>query len=203
VQLDGGLSREYAGTGLGLALVDKMINLHGGTVRVESEKDSGSSFTITLPWESQSLSAPAEKMPQPVETSTKVKSSGAGSILLVEDTEEIIILLNDYLTHKGYTVSVARNGAEGVIFALQDPPELILMDVMMPIMDGLQATRKIRAEPTLKDIPIIGLTSLAMPGDYDNCIAAGMTNYISKPVELRKLTSMITQYLTEDGKSDK
>jgi PAS domain S-box-containing protein len=203
VQLDGGLSREYAGTGLGLALVDKMINLHGGTVSVESEKDRGSSFTITLPWESQSLPAAAEKMPQSVETSTKVRGRGVGSILLVEDTEEIIILLNDYLTHKGYTVSIARNGAEGVIFALQEQPDLILMDVMMPIMDGLQATRKIRTEPTLKDIPIIGLTSLAMPGDYDNCIAAGMTNYISKPVELKKLISMITQYLTEDGKSDK
>jgi PAS domain S-box-containing protein len=203
VQLDGGLSREYAGTGLGLALVDKMINLHGGTVSVESEKDIGSSFTITLPWESQPLSAPAEKMPQLVETSTKVRNRSVGSILLVEDTEEIIILLNDYLTHKGYTVSIARNGAEGVVLALQEPPDLILMDVMMPIMDGLQATRKMRAEPTLKHIPIIGLTSLAMPGDYDNCIAAGMTNYISKPVELKKLTGMITEYLTEDGKSDK
>jgi CheY-like chemotaxis protein len=77
------------------------------------------------------------------------------------------------------------------------------MDVMMPVMDGLEATRKMRASPTLKNIPIIGLTSLAMPGDYDNCITAGMTNYISKPVELKKLTSMITQYLTEDGKSGK
>ncbi len=202
VQLDGGLSREYAGTGLGLALVDKMINLHGGTVSVESEKDKGSSFTITLPWDSQSQFALAEKMPQLLETSAQVKSGAAGSILLVEDTEEIIILLNDYLTHKGYTVSVARNGGEGVIFALQEPPDLILMDVMMPIMDGLQATRKIRAEPTLKNIPIIGLTSLAMPGDYDSCIAAGMTNYISKPVELKKLTGLITQYLNKDGKSD-
>jgi PAS domain S-box-containing protein len=203
VQLDGGLSREYAGTGLGLALVDKMINLHGGTVSVESEKDRGSSFTITLPWESQPLSAPAEKMPQLVETSTRVRNRSVGSILLVEDTEEIIILLNDYLSHKGYTVSIARNGAEGVVLALQEPPDLILMDVMMPIMDGLQATRKMRAEPTLKHIPIIGLTSLAMPGDYDNCIAAGMTNYISKPVELKTLTGMITEYLSEDGKSDK
>jgi CheY-like chemotaxis protein len=75
--------------------------------------------------------------------------------------------------------------------------------VMMPIMDGLQATRKIRAETRLKNVPIIGLTSLAMPGDYDNCIEAGMTNYISKPVELKKLIGMINQYLSEDGKREK
>jgi len=203
VQLDGGLAREYAGTGLGLALVDKMINLHGGTVSVESEKDRGSRFTITLPWNAEPASSFIEKTPQLLEAHPKIKIKSVGSILLVEDTEEIIILLNDYLTHKGYTVSVARNGAEGVDLAMQAQPDLILMDVMMPIMDGLQATRKIRMEESLKNIPIIGLTSLAMPGDYDNCIAAGMSNYISKPVELKKLTAMISQYLNGDGKSDK
>lgn len=203
VQLDGGLAREYAGTGLGLALVDKMINLHGGTVSVESEKDKGSRFTITLPWDSAPASPSVEKTPQLLDTKPKIKIKSVGSILLVEDTEEIIILLNDYLTHKGYTVSIARNGAEGVDLALQEHPDIILMDVMMPVMDGLQATRKIRTEESLKRTPIIGLTSLAMPGDYDNCIAAGMTNYISKPVELKKLTAMINQYLTENGKGDK
>ncbi len=195
VQLDGGLSREYQGTGLGLALVAQMIRLHGGRVHVESELGVGSRFIITLPWtgNQQNLQAGVTSELPKIKTGSGVKRNG--KILLVEDTDVVITLMSEYLLYKGYKVLVARNGYEGVMLAKQEHPDLILMDVMMPVMDGLEASRQIRMDQSLQDTPIIALTALAMAGDRELCLAAGMNDYMSKPIKMQELADIIDKHL--------
>jgi CheY-like chemotaxis protein len=115
----------------------------------------------------------------------------------VEDTASIIMLLSEYLQYKGYQVLVARNGMEGFDLALREKPDLILMDVMMPVMNGVEATEKIRTEKELREIPIIALTALAMAGDRERCLQAGMNDYISKPVEMKELENMIVKHISK------
>ena len=116
-------------------------------------------------------------------------------ILLTEDNEANIQLLTDYLTDEGYRVVTARNGLEAIERATAERPALVLMDIQMPVMDGLEATRRIRADTQLADIPIIALTALAMPGDRERCLAAGVNDYLSKPISLKKLVGTIAAYL--------
>jgi CheY-like chemotaxis protein len=118
-------------------------------------------------------------------------------ILLAEDNEESIGLLVDYLKLCGYRLIVARNGGEAVERAREENPDIILMDVQMPGMDGLEATRIIRLDPNLAKVPIIALTALAMPGDRERCLRAGVTDYRSKPLHLRGLLDTIETYLDQ------
>lgn len=197
VQLDAGLAREYQGTGLGLALVAQMVRLHGGLVSANSEPNKGSTFTITLPWQPEEQNTPVKFTSELVLPNQKSEEKRKGRILLVEDTDVIISLIKDYLTFKGYEVIVANNGREGISLAKEKQPDIILMDVMMPIMDGVEATKQIRAEKKLRQPPIIALTALAMHGDRERCLEAGMTDYMSKPVKLNELTEMIEKHILQ------
>ncbi|HQV63490.1 MAG TPA: response regulator, partial [Anaerolineales bacterium] len=198
VQLDSGLTREYQGTGLGLALVAQMMRLHGGRVELESEVGEGSRFTITLPWlpeQQNTKSKSTSELSRP----SRPEEKHTGKVLLVEDTEVISSLMNEYLHYKGYQVFIARNGMEGFLLAKEETPDLILMDIMMPVMDGLEATKLIREVDSLKHTPIVALTALAMPGDRERCIAAGMTDYLSKPIRIQELADMIQKHLISKG----
>ena len=103
--------------------------------------------------------------------------------------------MSDYLNLCGYRVIIARHGKEAIERAQEETPAVILMDIQMPIMDGLEATQHIRADATLSKIPIIALTALAMPGDKELCFAAGVTEYLSKPVHLNGLFKLIEKQL--------
>jgi CheY-like chemotaxis protein len=117
-------------------------------------------------------------------------------ILLAEDNEATIELFKDYLSTHGYRVLVARNGAEAVVRARENHPMLILMDIQMPGMDGLEAIRHIRSDDDLvKHIPIIALTALAMTGDRERCLNAGANEYMSKPVSMKKLVQTIQEWV--------
>lgn len=116
-------------------------------------------------------------------------------ILLAEDNETNILTMMDYLQSYGVKVTLARNGLEAVEMTQQQTPDVILMDIQMPIMDGFEATRQIRSNPALAHIPIIALTALAMPGDRDRCFAAGAAAYLTKPVSLKQLMKTIAAYL--------
>ena len=189
VQLDSKLSRRYDGTGLGLALTKGIAELHGGTIDVDSASGEGSRFQLSLPWDPEAMSAariPLEEGSSDNidrQTSTSVRSS----VLLVDDNESNLEMLSTYLRIKGCEVRTAENGLDAVILAKEYSPDAILMDVQMPEMDGLEATRLIRAEPGLRLTPIIALTALAMPGDRERCIEAGMDDYMSKPIGLKQL----------------
>jgi CheY-like chemotaxis protein len=337
VQLDSGLDRQYDGTGLGLSLVVRMVDLHGGSVALESEVGKGSRFAVHLPWDGPiagpaHVAAPAAwlsavsgfrraliiedsqpaaeqisryfrelgaeiflhsrgddalaaaRVIQPdlivldielsnvsgwsvleqlkadphmrsipvlmvsvvdersrglalgaadylvkpfsrqqlrealerigsglmgtvaqarsVATADQRPSPSAAVILLAEDNEANITTLSDYLSAKGYRVVVARNGAEAIERAREMRPDLILMDIQMPGLDGLEATRRIRAEPSIAAIPIIALTALAMPGDRARCLGAGANDYMSKPVSLQGLVAAIEMQLARSRSED-
>lgn len=116
-------------------------------------------------------------------------------ILLVEDTKEVTMMIVDYLQMAGYQVITAPDGITGIEQAKAKHPALILMDIQMPGMDGLEATRRLRADADFRTTPIIALTALAMRGDRERCLAAGATDYLAKPVSLKKLVQMIEDYL--------
>ncbi|MFN8596342.1 MAG: PAS domain S-box protein [Anaerolineae bacterium] len=323
VQVDSRLSRQYEGTGLGLTLVARLTELHGGSVSVESELGRGSRFTVTLPWQPQSAfedtldaDSPAHSMSihrvlviedtnvaaqqlshylnefsiqavvhdratQALEIALEVQpdlivldlllpdksgwsvlaelkadartreipviiasisdeqavglESGAIDflvkpvtrrrlqqaltrvavvqrestrpplselsrpplVLVVDDNEMNLQSIVDYLDAAEFRVSVARNGLEAIEQARTAQPAIILMDIQMPIMDGLEATRRIRADAALAHIPIIALTALAMAGDRDRCLAAGANEYLSKPVRLKQLVRTIEAQLAQ------
>jgi PAS domain S-box-containing protein len=327
-QIDSSLSRRYEGTGLGLALVGRLTELHGGSISLESQPGQGSRFVVELPWDQDgdaeaqpaaepagapqsaafhqvlviedtpstaeqltrhlnALGVQAELHPRgegaleqvavlhpdvvlldlllpnvsgwevltglkadprtaaiPVivisvlEERTRALAMGAAEylvkpisrqalsaaldrvahqqapvhkavvllakpktegerplILLAEDNEASIHAVVDYLDAHGYRVCIAHDGTEAVALAQSEQPALILMDIQMPGMDGLEATRRIRADRSQDKTPIIALTALAMPGDRERCLAAGADDYLSKPVSLRALTQTIETHL--------
>lgn len=196
VQLDSGLAREVTGTGLGLTLVAQMVRLHGGSVAVESESGKGSRFTVILPWEPALATDAMLRMKSTGKfRAIKPDAKDRPVVLLVEDTKEVTMMIVDYLEMAGYQVLAASDGLNGIEQAKDKHPALILMDIQLPGMDGLEATRRLRADPDFRTVPIIALTALAMRGDRERCLAAGATDYLSKPVSLKKLVQMIEEYL--------
>jgi PAS domain S-box-containing protein len=195
VQIDSSLSRQYEGTGLGLSLVSRLADLHGGGVSVESEVGQGSRFTVSLPWRNDDsltepamtpLSSPAQSAKTPRTNNTEEKL-----ILLAEDNATNRVIIRDYLQHHGYRVVEAYNGVSAIEQAQEQQPDVILMDIQMPVMNGLEAIRQIKANPKLAVTPIIAITALAMPGDKEKCLQAGANNYLSKPLDLAKLVMVI------------
>ena len=331
VQLNTGHSHQYEGTGLGLALVHRLVELHGGSISVDSQVGKGSRFTVSLPWKETSQEFNEATTAEPTEfdvpgTSTirkalivedsrsaadqisrylselgaesaihnraddaigvaletqpdliildillpdptgwdvlsqlraeprtkdipvlitsviddkprgaelgadgylvkpitrqrfrqaliKIMTADAEEsrallatagdepetcgplIMLAEDNESSINIVSDYLLARGYRLVVARNGEEAIHRVTEEKPDLILMDVHMPVMDGLEAIRCIHADTDSADIPIIALTALAMPGDRERCLEAGADEYISKPASLKFLVKTIEAQL--------
>jgi CheY-like chemotaxis protein/anti-sigma regulatory factor (Ser/Thr protein kinase) len=202
VQVDSRLARAYEGTGLGLALVARMTKLLGGGVTVSSTVGQGSRFTISLPWQASGEAiardgvSPARVMqeaPRGVATAAQWTPSRSALILLAEDNAANSGMVAEYLEIHGYQVVVAYSGAEAVQHAHADRPDVILMDIQMPGMDGLEAMKHIRAQGSAT--PIIALTALAMPGDQERCLAAGAQAYLTKPVSLQNLREVILSLL--------
>jgi PAS domain S-box-containing protein len=196
IQVDGSFTRPYQGTGLGLALVARLTELHGGSVSLESEFGKGSRFTISLPSQKAAL-APSAVEALPAQAAEINKSGHL--ILLAEDNEANIFTISTYLETKGYRVIVARNGREAIKRTGEERPALIVMDIQMPEMDGLEAVRRLRADG-FAEIPIIALTALAMTGDRERCLAAGVNEYLTKPVSLKRLVRLIAAKLEEKSK---
>jgi signal transduction histidine kinase/CheY-like chemotaxis protein len=223
VQLDSGHTRHYGGTGLGLVLVHRMAQMHGGRILVESEVGRGSRFTLALPWhyepaarngEQETGRMALEEEPaseQEAEDCACAWSGSAGSptepaeclhgplVLLAEDNDANIAALSEYLRTLHYRLLVAKTGKEAVELAMRHHPDLILMDVQMPEMDGLEATRRIRNEPQLARIPIVAMTAQVMPGDRERCFGAGVDDFVGKPIELARLAEVLNLRLQAAG----
>jgi len=204
-QLDSSLSSQHNGTGLGLVLVLRFTELHGGSLQVESEPGKGSRFTVNLPWskietKDQNKDSRSSLPMEAVDEQESV-SGNRGLILLVEDTMSNILTVGDYLESHGYQVVIARDGLEALEKVEAQHTDLILMDIQMPVMDGLEATRRLRADPRFASTPIIALTALAMPGDRERCLEAGASEYMSKPVSLKKLLHLVNTLLEANSQS--
>jgi PAS domain S-box-containing protein len=197
-QLDSSLARQYAGTGLGLSLARKLAEAHGGSIQVESEVGQGSRFTVVLPLgqhiddrDARDGGAPLGKMDQ----MPAPGSSGRNMVvLLAEDNPVNSEMVNLYLQSYGYRVLVVQNGEEVLQKVQEITPDIIVMDIQMPKMDGLETTLRLRKEPRFAATPIIALTALAMPGDRERCFTAGVNEYLSKPVSLKTLVSIIEKF---------
>ena len=199
VQLDGSLARRYEGTGLGLHLVKKMTEMHGGSVTVTSRAGEGSRFTVTLPWQPagfpSQLPSTVPNQPTNRPPSTPVTSDQPLILIADDDTTTTTSLFAESLEIMGCRVIIARNGREVVHLTAEERPDLILMDIQMPEMNGLDATRTIRADATYKDIPIIILSAKAMQGDREIGLQAGANEYLSKPCPLSTLRQAIARYV--------
>ena len=185
MQVDSGLNRAYEGTGLGLSLVYRLTELHGGSVSVKSEVGKGTRFVVSLPL--RAITEVPKNSPEPQADSP----SSSGLILLVDDNLTSLETLSDYLKAKGYQIILAYDGTQAIERTIEEHPDLILMDIQMPCLDGLEATRRIRAKAEVGATPIIALTALAMPGDRERCLEAGVNEYLSKPVSFKQLMAAI------------
>jgi signal transduction histidine kinase/ActR/RegA family two-component response regulator len=186
--------------GLGLMLVNPIVELHGGTVICHNEIGSGNCFRVSLPHNFSSLDTTmddsyyTDDLDVPSETIIQ-KIPEIPLILIVEDNELNINTISSYLIAKGYQPIVATDGQSAIDLTQEHHPDLILMDIQMPGMDGIEAISLIRQNPQLAEIPIIALTALAMEGDREKCMNAGANEYLTKPVKLKQLNLTIQQFL--------
>lgn len=117
-------------------------------------------------------------------------------ILIIEDEPKNMKLFRDILQVHGYTTIEATDGQQGIESTRANKPDLILMDILLPVMNGLEATKILKADPETRDIPIIALTSYAMSGDRENTLEAGCDAYMTKPIEIKEFLKMVTEYLS-------
>jgi PAS domain S-box-containing protein len=197
MQAHSSISSTYGGTGLGLSICRELIGLMGGQLTVSSEKGKGSVFSFTLPF-AVSLSKPNQmNMAQDVD----FRSLGRRNVLVAEDVEMNQYLARHIMESWGFDVDIANNGKEAVDMVQQKSYDLVLMDIQMPEMDGMQATRQIRQLPEIDkaSIPIIALTANVLKGDSEKYLAAGMNDYLAKPFDESQLFHIISQNLINGG----
>ena len=196
-QAESGISREYGGTGLGLVISKRIIELMGGDIRVESELGKGAKFIFTV---KVKRSEANESSMKSAEEHTAESCNFAGKRLLIaEDVEINREILISLLEETELIIDCAKNGKEALdmVCAAPDKYDIIFMDVQMPKMDGLEATRKIRDLPALQGVklPIIAMTANVFQQDIDECIEAGMDGHIGKPIDIEKVFDILRKYL--------
>lgn len=188
-QVEEGLSRTYSGIGLGLALVRKLTGIMGGTVHVESELEKGSTFTVEIP-----VVRPPEIIPPEAHAECE-QDAPAPLILAVDDNPVGMRVLRSALERHRVRVVTATNGRAAIEAARNNQVDLILMDLQMPEMDGLEASQEIRKIPGCESVPILALTANCSDQIRARCLQEGMKAYLSKPINAQELWSAVSRYL--------
>ncbi len=191
-QADASYARRYQGTGLGLALVRRMMSLHGGSVTVTSRRGHGASFQCIFPNAAVSRSAVPAAAPAPRERIDVVRGS---TVLVVEDNPVNRKLARNVLRSRGYRVLEADTAEEGIELARNERPHLILMDLELPGLSGIEATRRLKADPQTCGIPVVALSSRVEDHDETRALEAGCAGYIAKPIRLSRFPQQVGSYL--------
>ena len=191
-QVEGSYTRKYQGAGLGLAIVRRLVELMRGHIYMESVLGEGTEVHVVLPFKSLERAAPAK-----VRAETTVRAAKGLRVLLVEDDFSNQVTTRKLLEKSGHAVTLAENGIQALNLLREGDFDIVFMDIQMPVMGGLEATRAIRCEPDLalhRDIPIIALTAYAMAGDREKFLDSGMDDYLSKPVSRENLEEMLEKH---------
>ncbi|WP_338022386.1 ATP-binding protein [Argonema antarcticum] len=208
-QVDASLARRHEGTGLGLALTKRLAELHGGTVSLESVENEGSTFRIWLPLTEmrQESAVTIPQIPKSNYTQHSALSTQhfyAKRVLVVEDQPYNQALISEVLELEGYAVELIYDGCtmmemiNSPLVTPQSLPDMILMDIQLPEVDGFQLIRHLKDHPLWKNVPTIAVTAIAMAGDRDRCLAAGANGYLSKPLNLDELIATVRSFLDKN-----
>jgi PAS domain S-box-containing protein len=192
-QIDSSSTRSYEGAGLGLHLVKNFVNMHHGRVWVESEQNKGTTFTVCFP---TNLQRPFNSI-TPKEGFAALRfppSEEKHKILMVDDDNEISRLVQIMLRHQ-YFVVTAKNGKEAVEMTLDLKPDMVLMDLSMPVLDGYEATKILKSRSETSNIPIIALSARAMKGEIEKALQVGCDAHLAKPFKLNELIEIIKKFL--------
>jgi PAS domain S-box-containing protein len=187
-QEDQSIARSYGGTGLGLSIAKQLVELMGGSISIASKKSEGTTVTLHLSF----LAGDEKDLPVKANFVMDPQALRGKKILLVEDNSMNRIVAQTMLKEYGLTITEAIDGSIAVNLVKSHTFDLILMDMQMPIMDGIEATKRIRKHT---NVPIIALTANAIKGERDKCLAAGMDDYLSKPFEEEDLVGMLAKWL--------
>ncbi len=198
-QQDGQITSKYSGTGLGLSISKRLVEIMNGRITVDSSADAGSTFEIILRDVDVSLS----EVPLAEERTFDIEniSFETAKILVTDDVESNREMLSELLSRVNLDVLTAENGQEAVLMAREYQPDIILMDIRMPVMDGIEATKRLKNNPKTRDIPIIAVTASSTAHDRSEILAEGLDGYLTKPVKLNALFDELSHYLDYTEKS--
>jgi signal transduction histidine kinase len=188
-QVDSSTTRKYGGTGLGLQISQRLVELMNGKIQVESQPGKGSSFKFTIDMAVGKKPTKAKK----IQLNSRYPASDI-RILVAEDNKTNQMVIGAMLTKLGYTFDLFENGKEAIQSLNNHAYDLVLMDCQMPVLDGLAATKEIRKSPQWKDLPIVALTAGATDEEKSECIDAGMSDFLSKPITINLLENTLKKW---------